>query len=402
MTFPLRLVLLTLVIVAGSLPARAQDDDPLAQYIVNRIYSFPELTRMVSIHLPRMVAEDKPDSARFLVEAWTDGFPASPIHWRTLILMDIWQDRFRERDYEELISNLVISFDQEKHDEEAKLWAVGTFLSGKERDELARGIAIIDDFLKDFAGSLAAEANPGTMESLLTRYFGLEVDNFFEELAKPAYKDSRIRRAIYREIDSLIRPRYLFAGFQAGVYAPTESLARVESRPFMGFLGGYRWDKWQLRLTSYYAASFLDEEVLVNHEGQLRQAGTFGPISGGLDLVRTLVDHRRFRLDLLGGANYTSVRWNFDQRSHEEIQTLDSADLGLGVGIHLPFGHTDSATLGLEIWHRWVDYDTGFGGTDLDGNVWMVSLGYYFSSRFDARAYRLKKMRINRWDWDGD
>ncbi len=394
----LMIILMLATFFILSTPATAQDQNPLGQYMERQAHDCGDMTYNAIYHLPRLIAEDKPDSTRFLLNAWLETCERVEFLARTEVLVGIWDGEFRERDFDEEFHNLVFYYELHRVYRDDPQLNVDMWRAWEHEGIPKAELVAFDTFLGDFARNLIKDQEPGTAQHLLTRFYADEVDDFYAELRRPEYKTTRLRRAYDREIASLIKPAYAYYGFGVGAWLPSGSLEQAGTKIPLSLVMGYRQNQWHGRLNLTIGPGEFSNEILVRHEGFLYEAEDFFLFSAGLELGRSVVDKPGLRLDVMGALAYTTAQWNKTTSSEDQGLFMSTLDLGVGLGFYRPLGELKDSSLGLEIWHRQVDFDTGIGGTDLSGNAWTVGIIYSGVER-NSRGRRLQQLGVDRWNY---
>lgn len=379
-------------------PASAQDQNALGQYLERQARGCADMTYNAIYHLPRLISEDKPDSTRFLLNAWLETCERVEFLARAEVLVGIWDGELHEQDFDEEYHNLIYYYELHRLYRDDPQLNIDMWRAWEHEGIPRMELVAFDTFLGGFARSLIKEQEPGTTRHLLTRFYGDEVDDFYTELRRPEYKATRLRRAYDREVASLINPEYAYYGFAVGAWMPNGSLEKAGTKIPLSLVMGYRQNHWLGRLNLTIGPGKFNNEILVRHEGALYEAEDFVLYSAGLELGYSVVDQPSLKLDVLGSLAYTAAQWNKTTSSDDEGLFLSTLDLGLGLGLYRPLGELKDSSLGLEIWRRQVDFDTGVGGTDISGNAWTVGI-IYSGVENNPRGRRLQQLGVDRWDY---
>jgi hypothetical protein len=414
------LVLLEIPVPAQTPPEAAAPDTSAIQaaddhavpdldhYMVRRNLECEDVSLNCFRILPDLFYEDKPDSVFAFLDFWADHCGHSEPIVRTEILAHIWEGNFSEDLYGKRILDDLLWFrlklSDVRSDWTTHYWRYEAY-DASEAEQLD-ALVDYDEFIADLADQLRPATKPGSLEHLFCLFYMGEPDSLLLGIREDRNRDTKLRRYYDEEVARLRRVSDLDIAVTFGSWQPTRKLEVVGNHFALGALLGLSGKRWigrvagEVRLgksSNYYSVRRAGDP-----ESTLEYLGVYGGVEAGMRLWRS----RHHAVDLLVGVGYDGIRALLpnEDRLAEEGDTeyegdwwLNTVNRNATLGYRYFFGPNSNTQIGLEVRYEVAGYETGGGGTDLDGEAWNYRLVVGWSGD-RWRNRRLTGLRADRWD----
>lgn len=325
--------------------------------------------------IPAAFATGDADSVLQLVDAWRADCGPRPEIVRVEVLALLWADRFDEwRVDTRFVDHLaeIELLDRQR----ASVLADSTLdpLLGAERFAV---------FCRDLAADVARYTLPGTEDYLLARFYAGDHDELWARAEVEPYASTALGQmiAIRRAQFERPFPRF-FLGGSIGAWEGFGGLRDLGRRVTLGAHGGVRSGPVSARLNAEVQLGEADALYFVNDGDDVYGTDRLHGASVQIEPAARIASRGDFALELTGAIGWAGI----EALEAETVETdgpqgrevfdfpavwIHTASFGLGANLRW---ERSRRFVELQVRHGWQDWDTGRGGSDLDGSTWQIRL----------------------------
>ena len=326
---------------------------------------------------PYHVSRDEPDSVRQVLADWRVACGSVEPLVRSEILAAIWDGRFDAATLPPGMLDLMIDYqlDQEETAAARDAGAGDPGTAGDPDDAAEPGpYARFTAFTEEMAAQLVPYTDPGTTEDLLVRFYAGEFEETWRRLGTPAYEGTPLREAYERERRRLSGSRARSSlGFHAGLWSGTGELDGGRLRGLLGAQFGGEFENVWLWVLGELRVGGLGRGYLVREDDTLQLADGFSGLSLLLELRPRLWRWRALEFGLAAGVGWSGVE-SLPAEQENDVPALWIHAFPRTVGADLRIWRDHGRFAEFQLRREWADWDTGSGGSDLDGGSWNLRL----------------------------
>ena len=327
------------------------------------------------------------DSVRMAIDDWRAACGPQPSIVRIDVLARIWAGYF---DPEQLDPGFV--------DHLVEIELQTRRRSAADRDTVFDDVISsyrFDRFSRDLAADLVPVTAPGTVEYLLARFYAGDTEALWKRVDTEPYSSSRLGRLVREARARLGAPRPEgFLSIHLGSWSGTAGgLERAGDRVGLGARVGVRRGRLSVDLAGDFLIGEFDTEYAVFDGDAVyltdRFTGASVVVEPGIRLVRA----GPLEVDLVAGAGWAGAEALPAETVIEDGTTFEFPAVWIHAfvrtaGLDLRFEQRNRF-VELQARHEWSDWNTGRGGSDLDGRAWQFRFGIGFTTgRHDTSEQR--------------
>ncbi|MFZ4741106.1 MAG: hypothetical protein ACOYLE_08065 [Bacteroidales bacterium] len=360
--------------------------DGIESLMTRKYLSCQDIRYNAQFLIPEFYKKDSKDTLNAIIDYWEKYCGLSEEIIRCRILFAIDNREFDENTYDSTILNYLISYKN-------STWG----LRNKYRETYIYynwySNTSQPDTLKSFTVNLAkvilARNDLKPIERFFLKMYSNDFEGTFAMLQSDDFKETKIHKYYFSEIQRNNRQIILHGDFILGVWIPQDNLEILGNHPFIGLRGGYKYKRLIVDATIGFKFVKSPNVYKVYKNDSIWDTDHFFGGYIGIDLGLEMFRIKNNSFDLIGGVafdGFDAIKVD-DPNSNTDISKSISS-LNLNIGLGYKYNINKWNYIGVDFKYNIVDFKNNMG-TDLSGNAFMINLIYgFFEKRYNV--YRLE------------
>ncbi len=341
----------------------------IEQIILNKkSTSCEEVSQSTSEVFAEYIQQGDIDSAKLILNYWEEKCEFSEPVIRARILIDLMEsedlDYLINKDFMWYLYNFQTR--QDYGPQGFPYYDVGPYFG------FVQPHSLFDKVLTKAFTELLAENNMDKQSTLISKFYTGQFDSVFHELQKDQLLDMPIHDVYHAEVKQVRKMTEGHFGWITGAWVPTGELKTLGVHPDLGFLAGWKIDRWNYDFIMAFKFLKAKNEYLATRKSSNTPESTNHFFGGqiGFEVGRDIFNKRNHEFQLLSGIAMDGIDvLQEDVDSDLDARSIVSYNLNIGVGYR--FYTNGNFYLGVRAKYNVIDYTIN-NAIDLTGNAFTV------------------------------